>query len=104
MPAVRNRLAAPWMVNQPCDAQCNAVGQTLSIKAPSFVAPPANVPRSRKVYSLSFKRRVVEWALKLPEQNRIKPTARAFPGVEPVRPPPLSHAASQLSLPPEGKR
>lgn len=42
-------------------------------------------PRSRKVYNTQFKLRVVEYALQLPQSNRIKPTARAFPGVEPVQ-------------------
>jgi transposase-like protein len=43
------------------------------------------IPRSRKVYTAQFKMRVVQFALRLPESNRIKPTARAHPGVEPVQ-------------------
>ena len=41
--------------------------------------------RSRKFYNMHFKLQVVRWALQLPPSERIKPTARAFPGVEPVR-------------------
>ena len=44
------------------------------------------VPRSRRVHSHTLKRRVVEWALELPEHDRIQPTAQAFPGVQPVCP------------------
>ena len=44
---------------------------------------PARKPR--RVYDASFKLAVVEQALKLPPDNRIKPTCRAYPGVEPVR-------------------
>lgn len=39
----------------------------------------------RRVYPASFKIMVVEQALRLPAHNRIKPTCRAFPGVEPVQ-------------------
>ena len=41
--------------------------------------------RPRRVYEASFKLEVVREALKLPASNRIKPTCRAYPGVEPVQ-------------------
>ena len=41
-------------------------------------------PGSRKVYNMQFKLNVVCYAMQRPESNRIKPTARRFPGVEPV--------------------
>ena len=41
--------------------------------------------RPRRVYEASFKLQVVREALKLPASNRIKPTCRMYPGVEPVQ-------------------
>jgi len=40
--------------------------------------------RTRRVYEVEFKLEVVAMALGLPEGGRIKPTCRAYPGVEPV--------------------
>lgn len=65
--------------------------------------------RTRKVYDAAFKLMVVREALKLPASNRIKPTCRAYPGVEPVRasararPPPsparpLPHLPARLPI------
>ena len=39
----------------------------------------------RRTYDAAFKLMVVRDALKRPVNNRIKPTCRAFPGVQPVR-------------------
>jgi len=39
--------------------------------------------RRRASYSLSFKMEVVRLALRLPPSARIKPTCRAYPGIEP---------------------
>jgi len=41
--------------------------------------------KPRRVYDASFKLMVVREALKLPASNRIKPTCRMYPGVEPVQ-------------------
>ena len=41
--------------------------------------------RQRASYSLSFKMEVVRMALRLPPSARIKPTCRAYPGIEPVQ-------------------
>ena len=41
----------------------------------------------RRHYNHKFKMIVVQYALQLPEDQRIKPTARVFPGVEPVSKP-----------------
>ena len=46
---------------------------------------PQAARRPRKVYTASFKLAVVREALKLPASNRIKPTCRMYPGVEPVQ-------------------
>ena len=51
----------------------------------NHVATVPTARRPRKVYDASFKLHVVEQALKLPPSNRIKPTCRQFPGIEPVR-------------------
>lgn len=55
----------------------------------SAASKPTNglaVPRRpRRVYEAAFKIMVVQEALKLPASNRIKPTCRAYPGVEPVQ-------------------
>ena len=50
-----------------------------------LATPSASMRRPRKVYEASFKLMVVQEALKLPASNRIKPTCRAYPGVEPVQ-------------------
>jgi hypothetical protein len=49
------------------------------------VSACSNSKAMRRVYDAAFKLRVVEYALKLPPDARIKPTCRAHPGVEPVR-------------------
>ena len=54
-------------------------------RAGGAAAPSASMRRPRKVYEASFKLMVVQEALKLPASNRIKPTCRAYPGVEPVQ-------------------
>ena len=43
------------------------------------------IARQRASYSLSFKMEVVRMALQLPASARIKPTCRAYPGIEPVQ-------------------
>jgi transposase-like protein len=43
------------------------------------------VSRQRMTYSQSFKLEVVRHSLRLPATARIKPTCRAFPGIEPVQ-------------------
>ena len=43
------------------------------------------VSRQRMTYSQSFKLDVVRHSLRLPATARIKPTCRAFPGIEPVQ-------------------
>ena len=48
-------------------------------------AAGAVVARQRITYSQSFKLRVVRHCLRLPLDARIKPTCRAFPGIEPVQ-------------------
>ena len=48
------------------------------------VASALHAKNVRRVYDVAFKMRVVEYALKLPHDARIKPTCRAHPGVEPV--------------------
>jgi len=64
-------------------------------------APGAPSRRTRKAYEASFKLQVVQHALSLPTTNRIKPTCRMFPGVEPVqvRKWIRSYAALQKALP-----
>ena len=42
-------------------------------------------PRRRASYSYNFKMEVVRSVLRLPEDARIKPTCRSFPGIEPVQ-------------------
>ena len=49
------------------------------------LAPEAQTQRRRACYSNTFKMEVVRVALQLPENARIKPTCRAFPGIEPVQ-------------------
>ena len=51
----------------------------------SYSFPPAMFARQRASYSQSFKIEVVRSALRLPPNARIKPTCRAFPGIEPVQ-------------------
>jgi hypothetical protein len=63
-------------------------------RASASHALDGGVRRQRRVYDASFKLMVVQEALKLPASNRIKPTCRAYPGVEPVR-----TAARALVLP-----
>ena len=41
-------------------------------------------PRKRSSYSAAFKLKVVRSALQRPPGNRIKPTCRQYPGIEPV--------------------
>ena len=48
------------------------------------VAKPSTV-RQRMTYSQSFKLEVVRHSLRLPPSARIKPTCRAYPGIEPVQ-------------------
>ena len=43
------------------------------------------ITRQRASYSQSFKMEVVRTALKLPPTARIKPTSRAYPGIEPAQ-------------------
>ena len=49
------------------------------------VAKVLPVGRQRMNYSQSFKLDVVRHSLRLPATARIKPTCRAFPGIEPVQ-------------------
>lgn len=44
-----------------------------------------DAPRSRARYTQEFKLTVVRYSLSLPESARIKPTCRAYPGIEPVQ-------------------
>merc|ERR1719152_758594 len=46
---------------------------------------PKQARSPRRVYDAAFKLMVVREALKLPASNRIKPTCREYPGVEPVQ-------------------
>ena len=46
--------------------------------------PSSASQKTRRVYDASFKLMVVEQALRLPPEKRIKPTCRAYPGLEPV--------------------
>lgn len=69
------RSGATSPVEAICDARPSNSAQALG-----------GVPRRpRRVYEASFKLMVVREALKLPAHNRIKPTCRAYPGVEPVQ-------------------
>ena len=53
----------------------------------------------RRVYDAAFKLMVVEEALKLPADNRIKPTCRLYPGIEPVRRARASRTARRDAFP-----
>ena len=47
--------------------------------------PPRKKVRRQGRHSLEFKMQVVQYALSLPEGNRIKPTCREFQNIAPVQ-------------------
>ena len=47
--------------------------------------PPRKKMRRQGRHSLEFKMQVVQYALSLPEGNRIKPTCRQFQNIAPVQ-------------------
>ena len=67
-------------------------------------------PRKRSSYSAAFKLKVVRSALQRPPGNRIKPTCRQYPGIEPViaslstRIPPYPRARADLAPRFRGRR
>lgn len=71
--------------SSPIDEENLGVARPQSGSPTSAGSGVAAARRPRRVYEASFKIMVVREALKLPPSNRIKPTCRAFPGVEPVQ-------------------
>ena len=98
LPHRRQRLSRPkWLFLAGFCAMVNSVRYTHSLDGISVpIAAPAKkssasndivgaVRKPRRVYEASFKLEVVTYALTLPAMNRIKPTCRSYPGVEPVQ-------------------
>ena len=79
----------------PASASVEQAGRSARAAA-SAVESGGAARRTRKVYDAAFKLKVVEQALKLPASNRIKPTCRMYPGVEPVCAPPHARIAPHI--------
>ena len=62
-----------------------AAAKSTGRKLASAVVAKSGTVRQRMTYSQSFKLEVVRHSLRLPQSARIKPTCRAFPGIESVQ-------------------
>ena len=58
---------------------------TVKLASAAGAVAKSSTVRQRMTYSQSFKLEVVRHSLRLPESARIKPTCRAYPGIEPVQ-------------------
>ena len=88
------------MVNGVCYTR-SLDGISVPIAAPAMKSFASNdivgaVRKPRRVYEAAFKLEVITYALTLPATNRIKPTCRSYPGVEPVQ---GAHPPSTRALP-----